>query len=73
MDIEEIRKGAPKGATHYDTDKLFGLTYWKINGDLGQFFYLGGWTSGEGVVLKRTMFGEIYIGSFFDRLYIKPL
>lgn len=38
MNIEEIRKNAPKGATHYD---IYG-DWWKVNGIVAHFMYKNG-------------------------------
>lgn len=39
MNIEEIRKNAPKGATHIDKEK----DYWHVVSDDELYFYWDGW------------------------------
>lgn len=59
MNIDEIKKNAPDGATHYDKSG----DYWKINGDIAYFTCVNSWV--------RYAFNDVQMK--ISRGYIIPL
>lgn len=54
--LEEIRKQAPNGATHYYDYGVYGIFYYKIEGDTILFYLTSSWITSESYNIE-----DIYI------------
>lgn len=77
MTIEEIRKNAPEGATHYMSNKYIGITYLKIGSnffknyfDCKAFVKHKGWC-GELTIKECWFFGTYYRVFFNENVWAK--
>lgn len=70
MNIDEIKRNAPDGATHYMSNRYTGITYLKIGDNItGNYFDCKAWVRkkgwcGELTIKKCWFFGTYYLVCF---------